>query len=134
MNAVGGPSTSSARILAAEPTLIERENERLELLSAEDRLRFAVEMWGKDLLFTSSFGAGSAVLLHLWSQVGEGLPVVFLDTGFLFDETLAYRDLLAAKLGLNVVTVKPAQERDDFIVEHGADMPEVHDWRWPHAA
>ncbi|HEX7663157.1 MAG TPA: phosphoadenosine phosphosulfate reductase family protein, partial [Polyangiaceae bacterium] len=126
MNAVGGPSTSSARILAAEPTLIERENERLELLSAEDRLRFAVEMWGKDLLFTSSFGAGSAVLLHLWSQVGEGLPVVFLDTGFLFDETLAYRDLLAAKLGLNVVTVKPAQERDDFIVEHGADIQQTN--------
>lgn len=106
--------------------MIDEENRRLELLQPDERLRFAVEMWGTDLLFTSSFGAGSAVLLHMWSQVGEGLPVVFLDTGFLFDETLAYRDLLTQRLGLNVVTVKPTQERDDFILEHGADIQQTN--------
>lgn len=101
---------------------LEAESRRLESASPEERLAFAVETWGKDLLFTSSFGAGSAVLLHLWSRVAKGLPVVFLDTGFLFDETLAYRDRLAAELGLNVVTLAPTQPRDEFIVEHGADI------------
>ena len=66
------------------------ENERLELRNApEDRLAFAVDLFGEKLLFTSSFGAGSAVLLHLWSRVAKELPVVFLDTGFLFPETHA---------------------------------------------
>lgn len=48
----------------------------------------------------ASFGAESAVLLHLVAIVDPGVPVIFLDTGKLFPETLAYRDRLAARLGL----------------------------------
>ena len=82
-------------------------NARLEALSPEERLAFAVERFGKGLLFTSSFGAGSGVMLHLWSRVAPHLPVIFLDTGKHFPETLAYRDELAAKLGLNIVNLTP---------------------------
>ena len=107
---------------ARDVDLLARENARLETLSPEERLAFAVETYGDKLLFTSSFGAGSAVLLHLWSRVAKHLPVVFLDTGFLFDETLAYRDLLAERLVLDVKTLAPEQPRDEFIVEFGADI------------
>lgn len=48
----------------------------------------------------SSFGAESAVLLHLVASIDAAVPVLFLDTGKHFPETLAYRDLLAARLGL----------------------------------
>ncbi len=48
----------------------------------------------------SSFGAEAAVLLDLVAQVDRSLPVFFIDTGELFDETHAYRETLAAKLGL----------------------------------
>jgi phosphoadenosine phosphosulfate reductase len=61
-----------------------RESERLERATPEERLRFAVGTFGTQLLFTSSFGAQSGVLLHLWSRVARHLPVVFIDTGFLF--------------------------------------------------
>jgi phosphoadenosine phosphosulfate reductase len=98
------------------------ESARLESASPEERLRFAVEAFGADLLFTSSFGAGSGVLLHLWSRVAPTLPVVFLDTGFLFDETLTYRDKLAAELGLRVEVVHPKIDTVDFLWEHGADV------------
>ena len=101
---------------------IARESQRLEALSPEERLAFAVELFGDRLLFTSSFGAGSGVLLHLWSRVARHLPVVFIDTGFLFDETVAYRDKLATELGLTIEIARPAISRDDFIVEHGADI------------
>jgi phosphoadenosine phosphosulfate reductase len=101
---------------------LEEESRRLEELSPEERLAFAVEVWGKDLLFTSSFGAGSGVLLHMWSKIAGGLPVVFLDTGFLFDETLAYRDKLVDLFGLKVEVVRPAISTTDFVVEHGADI------------
>ncbi len=99
-----------------------RESERLERATPEERLAFAVEQWGERLLFTSSFGAGSGVLLHLWSRVAPHLPVVMVDTGFLFDETLAYRDALANKLGLRVEIARPEVPRDDFLWEHGADI------------
>ncbi len=98
------------------------ENERLEHATPEERLAFAVERYGKRTLFTSSFGAGSGVLLHLWSRVANGLPVVFIDTGFLFDETLRYRDDLAARLGLTLQVVRPRVARDEFMATHGDDI------------
>ena len=58
---------------------------------------------------TSSFGAEAAVLLHMVSEIDPATPVLFLDTGKLFDETLAYRDALVAGLGLtDVRTLTPA--------------------------
>lgn len=56
----------------------------------------------------SSFGAESAVLLHLAASVDRSVPVLFLDTAKLFAETLRYRDALAAQLGLrDLRTIAP---------------------------
>ena len=51
----------------------------------------------------SSFGAESAILLHLVSLVDPATPVIFLDTGKHFPETLAYRDELVARLGRSMI-------------------------------
>jgi phosphoadenosine phosphosulfate reductase len=51
----------------------------------------------------SSFGAESALLLHMVARIDPATPVIFLDTGKLFPETLAYRDRLVAHLGLSEV-------------------------------
>jgi phosphoadenosine phosphosulfate reductase len=62
-----------------------------------------------EIALLSSFGTESAVLLALAAEVDPGLPVLFLDTGQLFDETLAYRDELVARLGLrDVRTLSPS--------------------------
>ncbi len=53
-----------------------------------------------DVAVISSFGAESAVLLHLVSQIDPAIPVLFLETGKHFPETLAYRDLLQERFGL----------------------------------
>ena len=105
---------------------LRHENERLERASAEERLGFAVERYGTKTLFTSSFGAGSGVLLHLWSKVAPKLPVVFIDTGFLFDETLEYRDDLVARLGLTLLVVKPEIPRAEFMATHGDDIQRLN--------
>ncbi|MBH9537265.1 phosphoadenylyl-sulfate reductase [Novosphingopyxis sp. YJ-S2-01] len=60
-----------------------------------------------DIALVSSFGAESAVLLHLVSQVDRDLPVLFLETGKHFPETLAYRDKLAERLRLNLINLVP---------------------------
>ena len=64
-----------------------------------------------DLAVVSSFGAESAVLLHLVAQVDPSVPVLFLETGKHFPETLAYRDALVAHLGLtNLLVLTPDAE------------------------
>ncbi len=60
-----------------------------------------------DAAIVSSFGAESAALLHLVSRIDPSVPVLFLDTGKHFPETLAYRDELADRFGLNLVNLYP---------------------------
>ncbi|MEP9379425.1 phosphoadenylyl-sulfate reductase [Aquabacter sp. CN5-332] len=66
----------------------------LEILAA------AAETHQGRVAAVSSFGTESAVLLHMMAQVDRSIPVIFLDTGHMFPETLAYRDELVALLGL----------------------------------
>lgn len=94
-------------------------NARLEALDARARLAWAVDRWGAKLLLTSSFGPGSGALLHLWSEVAKGLPVHVIDTGFLFAQTIAYRDALASQLGLELVVLRPQHTRGEFLAKHG---------------
>jgi phosphoadenosine phosphosulfate reductase len=72
----------------------------------------ALRTVGRDrLALVSSFGTESAALLKIMADVDPAIPVIFLDTGWLFEETLAYRDTLIEKLGLrDVRSVKPAEE------------------------
>jgi phosphoadenosine phosphosulfate reductase len=71
----------------------------------------ALQTVGRDhLALVSSFGTESAALLKVMAEVDPAIPVVFLDTGWLFEETLAYRDTLTAALGLrDVRSVKPLE-------------------------
>ena len=102
------------------------ESARLESATPARRLEWAVDRFGDRLLFTSSFGAGSGVMLHLWSEVARHLPVVFLDTGFLFAETLAYREQLVSQLHLKLEIVRPAVSRTEFLKEHGSNIYEFN--------
>ena len=71
----------------------------------------AVEAFGDRLALVSSFGAESAVLLDIVAQVKPDLPILFLDTGMLFGQTLDYRKQLAARLGLaDVRDLRPAYQ------------------------
>jgi phosphoadenosine phosphosulfate reductase len=87
------------------PAFTERDALRLNNLfrgvSTTEMLRTVLtEHMVGDVAIVSSFGAESAVLLHLVASIDPSVPVIFLDTGKHFPETLAYRDQLAAKLGL----------------------------------
>jgi phosphoadenosine phosphosulfate reductase len=72
----------------------------------------ALQTVGREhLALVSSFGTESAALLKVMADVDPAIPVIFLDTGWLFEETLAYRDTLTAILGLrDVRSIKPLEE------------------------
>jgi phosphoadenosine phosphosulfate reductase len=87
-------------------------NGMFDEMDAEGVLRQAVEdLLPGDIAMVSSFGADSAVLLHLVSKVDPNLPVYFLETGKHFAETLDYVETLKSRLGLtNVIALYPGSE------------------------
>ncbi len=89
----------------ADRVLIQAEalNRTLRRAAPETILRAGLETFGPRLALVSSFGAESAVLLHLAARISRDIPVLFLDTGQLFAQTLDYRRDLAARLGLKDV-------------------------------
>jgi phosphoadenosine phosphosulfate reductase len=80
----------------------------LEKASAEDRVKWAVEQYGDGLVMTTSFGIQAAVMLHLVTRVAPKIPVIFIDTGYLFPETYTFARDLTEKLGLNLKKYVPA--------------------------
>lgn len=99
-------SSPSALPLAAE---LDRQ---LRGASPAAVIAAALKTVGREqLALVSSFGTESAALLKVMADVDPAIPVIFLDTGWLFEETLAYRDTLIATLGLrDVRSIKPLEE------------------------
>lgn len=85
------------RILALAAT-----NARLEKLSAEERVSWALENMPGEFVLSSSFGIQAAVSLHLVTQQKPDIPVILTDTGYLFPETYRFIDALTEKLNLNL--------------------------------
>jgi len=82
---------------------IDRLNEKCEKLRADSVLRLVLGRFRTEIALVSSFGADSAVLLHMISKIDKETPILFLDTEFHFQETLRYRRILARQLGLRKV-------------------------------
>jgi phosphoadenosine phosphosulfate reductase len=93
------------------PTAAELDR-ALRAASPTEVIASALSLVGRDrLAVVSSFGIESAALLKVVADVDPAIPVIFLDTGWLFAETLAYRDALVEKLGLrDVRSIKPSEE------------------------
>jgi phosphoadenosine phosphosulfate reductase len=106
------------RALSPAAERIDKWNAQYEAWPAEKVISHAQnELFPGKLAFVSSFGAESAVLLHLMASVDPSIPVLFLDTNKLFGETLRYRNRLQHLLGLEDVRVigprKSALEKVD---------------------
>lgn len=91
----------------------------LEKVTAEERVKWAVEEFGDGLVLTTSFGIQAAVMLHLVTRVAPKIPVIFIDTGYLFPETYRFARDLTEKLSLNLKTYVPAQTAAQQEALHG---------------
>jgi phosphoadenosine phosphosulfate reductase len=72
-----------------------------------------------DACVTSSFQAEDVVLLHMVREILPAVPVIFLETGYHFPETLAYRDRMTARWGLNLINVSSAKSVAEQEAEFG---------------
>lgn len=91
-------------------------------MTAEDRVAQALKTLPGQHIVSSSFGAQSAVMLHLVTQQQPGIPVVLIDSGYLFPETYQFVDKLTARLSLNLKVYSPERS--------GAWQEARHGKRW----
>lgn len=90
----------------------------LESKTADQRIDWAIKNFPKQIFMSTSFGIQSAVMLHMITKKIPTIPVVFIDTGYLFPETYEFANTLIKKLKLNVLTYKslvtPAEQESKY--------------------
>jgi phosphoadenosine phosphosulfate reductase len=82
-------------------------NNVVSRLSAEARVAWAAEIFGDKIVVSTSFGIQSPVMLHLVTRIIPEVPIVFVDTGYLFPETYQFAETLTKRLALNLKTYNP---------------------------
>ncbi|MFF4371303.1 phosphoadenylyl-sulfate reductase [Streptomyces sp. NPDC001594] len=102
--------------------LAERAGRELEDASALEVLTWAAETFGPKFCVTSSME--DAVVAHLASRVMPGVDVVFLDTGYHFEETIGTRDAVEALMDVNLLTLLPCRTVAEQDAVYG---PKLHD-------
>jgi len=100
-------STSVPNLAVSDFDFVEA-NQNLAAMSAQQRVEWSLRNLPGTHVLTSSFGAQSAVSLHLFQQVAPGIPVVLIDTGYLFPETYQFIDRLTNQLSLNLKVYRAA--------------------------
>ncbi len=96
----------------------------LALMTAEERVAWALQHLPGQHMVSSSFGAQAAVMLHLVTRRAPDIPVVVIDTGYLFPETYQFIDELTDRLLLNLQVYRPALSAAWQEARHGK--------RWEH--
>ena len=91
----------------------------LEKQSAEQRIDWAIQNFSQNIFMSTSFGIQSAVMLHIITQKIPHIPIVFIDTGYLFPETYEFAETLSKRLKLKVLTFKSLIEPKQQELKYG---------------
>jgi phosphoadenosine phosphosulfate reductase len=104
---------------AEDAEMQKRINDWLASVDAEVRVRWALANLPGPFAVSSSFGAQAAVSLHLVASADPSIPVLLIDTGYLFPETYQFIDQLRKQLSLDIRTFSSPQSIQDFEAKYG---------------
>lgn len=101
-----------------------RSHEDLQRVhAAQGLIRGAFESFGKKIIATTSFGATAGLLIHFIGEWELPIMIVHVNTGFLFPETLEYREALKERYkGLEFIELRPDLSRDSFLKRYGREI------------
>ena len=100
-----------------------RASERLKDASPQDILRWAVDVYGEDLTLSVSFGNPEGmVLLDMLSRITDKAQVFTLDTGFLFEETVRFREEAMKKYPLPLKVLTPGLTVEEQVARYGPEL------------
>jgi phosphoadenosine phosphosulfate reductase len=94
-------------------------NERFETAPPEEILAWATSTFAPDAVLTMSFQHEGVVIAHMLREIAPQTPIFFIDTGYHFPETLAYRDELISRFGLPVRNLTSVMPREELVAKHG---------------
>ncbi|MDX2160282.1 MAG: phosphoadenylyl-sulfate reductase [bacterium] len=97
-------------------------NQRFEKAAPQDILGWAVETFGRDLAFVTSFQPSGLVMLHMLYDMGVQANVLTLDTGLLFTETNELIERWEQDFNLKVTRIRPPQTVAEQTLTHGAAL------------
>ena len=101
---------------------VEAVNRELEAATPEAILAWTWDRFQPKVILTCSFQHEGVVLAHMLRSIAPTVPIVFINTGFHFPETLAYRDDITRRFGLNLVELHPIMPRAEFAAQYGLDL------------
>jgi phosphoadenosine phosphosulfate reductase len=105
------------------PEELSRANERLQGSAPQEILRWAFDVYGKDLTLSVSFGNPEGmVLLDMLSRITDEAQVFTLDTGFLFEETIRFREEAMEKYPLPLMVVTPGLTVEEQVERYGLEL------------
>ncbi len=122
LNEPGGPAPRlnlSPVEFARDAETAQAINDWLASVDAAARVRWSLENLPGPFALTSSFGAQAAVSLHLVAVQQPDIPVILIDTGYLFPETYQFVEQLQRQLSLNIKTFSGHQNVAEFEAQHG---------------
>ena len=111
--------TASPAEFARDTGAVAHVNDWLGSVDAATRVRWALANLPGPFALSSSFGAQAAVSLHLVAQVDPGIPVILVDTGYLFPETYQFIEQLQRQLNLNIQRFSSPQSVAEFEAQYG---------------
>src|SRR5450432_4026034 len=98
-------------------------NPMLEKHTAVQIVEWAASEFGNDMVISSSFGAESAVLIHMAQQYAPRMRIIFVDTGYLFPETHKFMEQLRLRFDLNVWTYRSKNDPITYLQISGENDP-----------
>jgi len=99
-------------------------NAEFESKNPQEIIAWAIREFSQKIAMTSSFGSESGVLLHMVSEIDSNFPVLFIETGFHFPETIEYKEKLVKLFGLtNVIDLHADSKRREELIEKHDGIP-----------
>jgi len=112
-------TASIESLLRGDELALTQANKKLQSLSAQERIQWALQHLPGRAMVSSSFGIQGALMLHLMTRQLPDIPVVMIDTGYLFPETYGFIDELSERLSLNLHVYRPKQSAAWQEARHG---------------
>lgn len=113
-------------LATAEKLDLETLNSVFEKQTPMQIVEWACAHFGREIVMSSSFGAESALLIHMATRHVPDIRIIMVDTGYLFPETFAFMEQLRLRFNLNVWLYRTRQEPIAYLHKSGEENP---DWR-----
>src|SRR5262245_11471444 len=101
---------------------IDLANEELKAKPPQEILQWAVKRFHPRLTMATAFGAEGCCIIHMLAEIEPGVRIFNLETGYQFPETLALRDRIKTRYGIEVEYIYPEVTVAEYEEEHGGPL------------